>query len=228
MKTAQLTLDRLKEMVSYDLSTGEFVWVARGRGIRTGRRAGSVERKHGYRMITVDGVEYYAQRLAWFWVNGAWPRLLRFQNGNHDDCRIDNLCEGFYLDTRHDRHTPAGKAAYAKEYRAQNPDRMKEISLQKKFGITLAEYVAMAVAQGGKCAICDHPETEMRGGKVKALAVDHDHETGQIRGLLCVACNTGLGKMKEDRSVLLSAIRYLDKHSGDERVASLTVVKEAQ
>ena len=213
MKTAPISIERLKEVVSYDMTSGEFTWIGRGRGIRTGRQAGSVE-PNGYRVIRIDGADHYAHRLAWFWVNGKFPRLIRFQNGDKDDCRIDNLREVFYVRTKHDHKTKTGRSEYAKEWRNNFPDKYKDKALQGDFGIGLAEYAAMVASQGNKCAICDHPETQTRNGKAKALAVDHDHATGKIRGLLCSDCNQAIGKLKEDRDVLLSAIRYLDRHSG--------------
>lgn len=68
-------------------------------------------------------------------------------------------------------------------------------------------------AQGGVCAICHKPETATRRGKLKALAVDHCHDTGLVRGLLCVECNTGIGKLREDTAILRSAIRYLETNA---------------
>ena len=76
-------------------------------------------------------------------------------------------------------------------------------------GITVAEYAAMSEAQGHVCAICYQPETLRQKGILKRLAVDHDHATGRIRGLLCSACNLGLGKFKDDVVRLQSAIEYL-------------------
>lgn len=63
--------------------------------------------------------------------------------------------------------------------------------------------------QLGFCAICNRTEKEV--GKVFAL--DHDHETGQFRGLLCTACNLGLGCFKDSKSMLLKAIDYLAQDS---------------
>lgn len=214
MKTTDITLDRLKEAVSYDPETGEFLWVQKGRGIRTGRPAGSVDK--GYRTIVIDGVAHCAQRLAWFWVHGMWPRLIRFQNGNQLDCRIDNLRDGFYTTTKYDFRTREGRAAHQKEYRAVRREDFRDAERQRKFGVTRAQYADMFLAQEGACAICRQPETATRNGLVKALAVDHCHETGAVRGLLCVACNTGIGKFNDNRSTMLSAIKYLDKHSGRE------------
>lgn len=208
---SMITQERLRELVSYDPETGVFRWVARGRGIRTGQEAGSIDKK--YRIIHLDGVSYYAQRLAWFWVNGIWPRLIRFQNEDTHDCRIDNLREGFYVTTKYDHKTKEGKSAHQREYRSMRREEFRQKERERKFGLSLAAYAELVAQQDNKCAICGQPETQMRNGSVKALAVDHDHETGLVRGLLCCDCNQAIGKMKEDRNILLSAVRYLDKHS---------------
>ena len=52
----------------------------------------------------------------------------------------------------------------------------------------------------------------MRNGKLQELAIDHDHETGEIRGLLCFQCNTGIGKLGDDESRIWSAYNYLVNH----------------
>lgn len=62
--------------------------------------------------------------------------------------------------------------------------------------------------QQGKCAICGVHQTTLN----KNLAVDHDHKTNKIRGLLCMKCNTGLGMFKDDTQVLQAAITYLFNH----------------
>ena len=61
------------------------------------------------------------------------------------------------------------------------------------------------VEQNGRCAICGVPEYELPS----RLYIDHDHETGKVRGLLCPSCNTGLGHLKDDPEVLLRACIYL-------------------
>ncbi len=80
----------------------------------------------------------------------------------------------------------------------------------KRFGISVNKYEALFKAQKGLCAICQKPEVDKRNGKIKRLAVDHDHETGQIRGLLCQRCNTALGSFFESAFLLQSAIDYLN------------------
>lgn len=71
----------------------------------------------------------------------------------------------------------------------------------------------MYEAQGGRCAICHDPYplgiTTDDGGPYKSLGVDHCHDTGRIRGLLCGPCNIAIGKFKEDAKVIESALRYV-------------------
>ena len=74
--------------------------------------------------------------------------------------------------------------------------------MTRNTGISKEVYLAMFAAQGGVCAIC-----KLRC--VKALAVDHCHATGKIRGLLCLRCNTALGGFKDDVTVMTNAIEYL-------------------
>lgn len=85
--------------------------------------------------------------------------------------------------------------------------------LKNLYGLTIEQYEAMSVAQGHVCAICRRPETitDPRTGTVKRLAVDHDHATGRIRGLLCLPCNQGVGHFHDDPTRLLAAAAYLDR-----------------
>lgn len=212
MNKHQLTKDRLKEVLSYDPATGVFVWVMRGRGIRHGSVAGSIDR-NGYRRIRFDGVQHYAQRLAWLWCHGTMPRLIRFQNHDKSDCRIANLQEGFYSVTKFDHSSKEGRAAYQASYRSVRRDHYRSQERQRKFGVDLRQYEGMFLAQEGKCAICRQAETATRKGKPISLAVDHDHSTGAVRELLCAACNKMIGLANEKCDTLLSAVRYLDKHS---------------
>ncbi len=76
-----------------------------------------------------------------------------------------------------------------------------------------ADYDGMLVAQDGKCAICRCAPTDRFKGRVKNLAVDHDHKSGRIRALLCSGCNAGLGHFKNDPFILIAAAQYLSIHS---------------
>lgn len=69
--------------------------------------------------------------------------------------------------------------------------------LRKKYGISLEDYDAMHDEQRGVCAICGNEESQNRH-----LSVDHDHETGRVRGLLCGSCNTKLGWFERNRQTI--------------------------
>jgi hypothetical protein len=97
-------------------------------------------------------------------------------------------------------------AAKARERRRLDPLLTRRVNLKKTHGITLEAYEVMLKRQGGKCAICGTPEVETR----RALVVDHDHATGTRRSLLCGECNLGLGKFKDDYTLLVKAAEYLE------------------
>jgi len=101
----------------------------------------------------------------------------------------------------------------AKEYQQNNPDKIKNADLMRDFGISLEEYNKMLVDQNYGCAICGKSNTavDKRSGKPKSLAVDHDHKTGKIRGLLCEAHNRALGMFHDNIEELMAAIKYLKK-----------------
>jgi hypothetical protein len=83
--------------------------------------------------------------------------------------------------------------------------------LQRRYGITEEDYNTLLEVQGGKCAICGSTQGRMHAatGEPRHLAVDHDHETGEIRGLLCDGCNQGIGLLGDDPNRLADAAAYL-------------------
>lgn len=104
-----------------------------------------------------------------------------------------------------------------KRDRARNkkPERirwMKNKDLTRHFGITVEEFDRMVKEQNSLCAICRNPETWTRNGKLVDLSVDHNHVTGQVRGLLCYQCNTALGKLKESVEAMKSMISYVEMY----------------
>lgn len=80
-----------------------------------------------------------------------------------------------------------------------------------KYGITADDYHRMFAEQNGCCAICGKPETmiDHRYGKLRRLAVDHDHKTGKVRGLLCYLHNQMVGLANDDPSILIAGAQYL-------------------
>ena len=85
--------------------------------------------------------------------------------------------------------------------------------LKTRYGLTKEEYQSKLEKQNYCCAICGKDVTENIKGKTHvALTVDHNHNTGQIRDLLCHTGNTGLGYFKDDSNLLIRASKYLNKH----------------
>ena len=87
-------------------------------------------------------------------------------------------------------------------------ERFRRNNYFSRYNITIADYEKLLEKQNNCCAIC-YSKT---GSANKRLAVDHNHQTGIIRGLLCDECNTGLGKFKDNPSLLTNAIAYLIKN----------------
>jgi hypothetical protein len=81
----------------------------------------------------------------------------------------------------------------------------------KKYGITPIDYKEMLISQKGLCKICLQPESHKykMTGKITQLSVDHCHSTGKVRGLLCRACNQGIGSFNDNVNSLLNAAKYL-------------------
>jgi hypothetical protein len=75
--------------------------------------------------------------------------------------------------------------------------------LRRRYGITSADVDTLIEAQGGTCAVCPG----------KPEHVDHDHETGRVRGILCFNCNQALGNVRDNPTVLKGLIDYLHRHS---------------
>lgn len=98
---------------------------------------------------------------------------------------------------------------YFKKRYHENRESYLDNTYKRFYGISLEEYNQILQEQDGGCAICGIKECATG----RRLAVDHNHETGQVRGIPCSACNQSLGKFKEDINILKSAISYLEKYS---------------
>ncbi len=83
--------------------------------------------------------------------------------------------------------------------------------LKTEYGLSLEDYNNKVKEQDHKCAICKCDETDAFKG---LLFVDHCHTTGNVRGLLCHHCNTALGKFKDSKEILTSALDYVEKYNG--------------
>ena len=120
---------------------------------------------------------------------------------------------------RKQRHNASRRKRYAEdpEYaerckesaRSRSSAARRDSRLKATYGISQADFERMLEDQGYACAICATKHEDKRG---KVLHVDHCHATGRVRQLLCTACNTALGKMRDDTDRLRSAIAYLERH----------------
>lgn len=120
-----------------------------------------------------------------------------------------NAPEFLEKEKAHQKNWRKKNAAYLKKYKVVNAkrdaDRQREYLLQRKYGISLADFEKMMVTQNGLCWICKSPP----GGRWTRLFVDHNHLTGKVRGLLCHLCNTALNRVENYR---IEIDAYLEAH----------------
>lgn len=116
-------------------------------------------------------------------------------------------------------HCKKCKSKRTMKYHLNNPEKHKitviKQKLKKLYGLTIEDIEGMLKNQNYKCAICGR-EIFLHGSSVdknKIARVDHNHETGKVRGLLCDDCNIGLGKFMDNTEYLLGAISYLNKNT---------------
>lgn len=157
---------------------------------------------------------------------GTWKHIFHIQMKRCSKCKLPKPIDQFYP-----RYDGSGKLRpQCKEcnhrngttYKRNNEAaRMRYLEttwrsrLVKRFGITFEQYSALYEAQGGACALCQQPESSPRNkNSVKLgprrLAVDHDHTTGKVRGLLCSDCNRGIGLLNDDPALMHKAAFYLE------------------
>lgn len=121
-----------------------------------------------------------------------------------------------FQEAKWDYATRDGKESQRRFHREHNRNSYRDKSLRGAFGLSLEQYEQMASAQGGVCACCGKPETVMRHGRLLWLAVDHCHATGKIRELLCLNCNNGIGRFRDDPALLRKAAEYLERHKSSD------------
>ena len=146
-------------------------------------------------------------------------RRKKYREANNDKDRL--RAEKYYQDNR-DHVLERQKTYYqnnkekiierSKKYLSSHKNEKRNGDLRRKFGTSLDYYNELYEKQHGLCAICGKKET--REGYI--LAVDHDHVTGKIRGLLCNNCNTGIGLLQDSYDILISASEYIKRHYNSE------------
>ncbi len=95
------------------------------------------------------------------------------------------------------------------EYYRKNKDQQIKKRMEKrimeKYNLTIDQYNILYDSQNGKCAICEKADN-------KNLSVDHNHQTGKVRSLLCARCNLALGNIREDLEVAKSLVKYIERY----------------
>jgi len=94
-----------------------------------------------------------------------------------------------------------------KVWKKKNKEKIRFDNLRYTYGITEEEYNSLFTTQQGRCKICGRHQSELES----KLCVDHNHKTGQIRGLLCKKCNWALGLLNEDIQIINSMLEYIDE-----------------
>ena len=143
-------------------------------------------------------------------------------------CKEEKPLDQFYLrKTRGDGTTqrrprciPCSNAdTRAYQQTEENREARRNLTLQKVYGITLEEYNLLLDYQGGGCAICGKKATK---ALKRNMYVDHDHDTGEVRGILCTQCNSGIGLLGDSTERLDKAKEYLTNPPALERGKSVT------
>lgn len=138
------------------------------------------------------------------------------------DTKICTSCaqKKFNFDFKKEKRSPTGYASLCKEchskkqglrYKENKPEyvaKERRIKTLAAYGLTLEDYDRMLKEQEYKCCVCG---IEEKYATKQRFHVDHDHETGKVRGLLCGHCNKGLGLFRDSSSFLKNAAKYLEK-----------------
>lgn len=128
------------------------------------------------------------------------------KRGRHYACKA--CCDAYY-------QTPKGKEVarratkkFIRKLKHERPEEYQRRVFRqnlKKYGLTPERYEEMVKAQDGRCVICN---TELLGGK--QTHIDHNHDTGEVRAILCTLCNVGIGAFRERVDLLRKAIAYIE------------------
>jgi len=113
------------------------------------------------------------------------------------------------------KRAKVNKANLKYRQRPENRNMILSSRLKHDYGISLEQYDKMLAEQNGVCFICHRAESKILNSKLIRLAVDHDHVTGQIRRLLCSACNVALGLLDESSDRARTLAMYIESFKGE-------------
>ena len=202
-RKGQTSIEELRRFFDYDPETGRITWkISPAKHIQAGADAGGrghMVKGKAYIYLTFGGRQTPAAQAAWALSCGEWPRgNVLFADGDTSNLRLANL-------------KLRNETLYAEPgSRKVSTRAMRDYGARRYYKLESGERERMVVAQKGLCAICWQPEKRRnRNGAIVALHVDHDHETGAVRALLCYTCNSGLGSFRDDPALLRAAADYI-------------------
>lgn len=215
-KINPLTIEEIREALSYDPDTGSLIWrINSSKSVKAGSAAGCpkgarLNRTTGktarYVYVRLNNIDTPAARIVWALHYGAFPEgNLLFRDGDTENLRIDNL--------RQAEKSVVTTGSDGVKSRKMTKEAQRHYGLRRYYGLTGEDYGRKMAEQKGLCAICAKPETAMFNGVPKVMHVDHDHETGAIRDLLCGSCNAMLGHAKDSPATLRAAADYIERHA---------------
>lgn len=123
-----------------------------------------------------------------------------FHRSNRNAAGLAYFCKRCLNDMQREKYAKSGVMR----------ERARFAHIRKTYGMTREQYEAMLEDQGGVCAVCGRLPSQ-----VHDWSIDHDHQTGAVRGILCSTCNSGLGHFKDDPELCELAAAYLRQHQGD-------------
>jgi hypothetical protein len=135
-----------------------------------------------------EAIDFNEYRRAWRKANPEKVRAQQKRQRRKNPARIKAKNAASYLRNRDKR------LKKVKSYADAHRERYRDQRLQRQYGISLAEYLAMYANQNGRCSCCNAPRPS--SGKT-GMVVDHNHTTGEVRGLLCLQCNIAIGHLGE-------------------------------
>lgn len=125
-------------------------------------------------------------------------------------CGQEKSLENFHKNISHPTgyhvHCKTCRSEFSRKHVSRLSKESRRYALQRKFGISEEKYNDLLIDQNSCCAICQRHQSNLS----RKLAVDHNHLTGQVRGLLCPNCNTGIGNLRDNTEMLEKAIKYLN------------------
>lgn len=179
--------------------------------------AANAEKYKAHRVANKEKVRAYQK--VWYAANTEKVRAQRaaFYAGNAERLKVGkrarysaNPEKGRAQTAAYRAANPEKVKAQKKSYQIRNPEKGRVRSRIARYGLTDDKFQDLLLKQKNSCAICSFIFSSGEG-RTRAASIDHDHATGRIRGILCAACNHGLGKFKDSSTILRAAAEYLEK-----------------